>query len=134
MIICFLLLIGSVFRRYVIVLQGVKQQRRDTSLALILLALSVTISSFYIAGNNSNAQRVWTGTLIVIAQFILTLNIFSLAERIIPQLRTINFGYKHILSAITALVTIFSTVAMTAVCDININIRDHAIQTNHFFS
>ena len=101
------------FVLYLFLCLVVKQQRRDTSLALILLALSVTISSFYIAGNNSNAQRVWTGTLIVIAQFILTLNIFSLAERIIPQLRTINFGYKHILSAVTALVTIFSTVAMT---------------------
>ena len=101
------------FILYLILCLVVKQQRRNAVLALILLVFSATISSFFIAGNNSNAQRVWSGSLIVIAQFILTLNIFSIGERIIPQLRTINFGYKHILSAFTALITILSTVVMT---------------------
>jgi len=101
------------FSLYLILCLVVKQQRRNAVLALILLVFSATISSFFIAGNNSNAQRVWSGSLIVIAQFILTLNIFSIGEKLIPQLRTINFGYKHILSAFTALITILSTIVMT---------------------
>ncbi len=100
------------FILYLILCLVVKQQRRNAVLALILLVFSATISSFFIAGNNSNAQRVWSGSLIVIAQVILTLSIFSIGERTIPQLRTINFGYKHILSAVTALITILSTVVM----------------------
>ncbi len=100
------------FILYLILCLVVKQQRRNAVLALILLVFSATISSFFIVGNNSPAQRVWSGSLIIIAQFILTLNIFSIGERIIPQLRTINFGYKHILSAVTALITILSTVVM----------------------
>jgi hypothetical protein len=78
-----------------------KDQRGNGLLALVALVLSITLSSYFVSSNNSSAQRVWTGSLLVLAQFVLLLSIFSIAEKLLPQLRRINLGYKHFISAIT---------------------------------
>ena len=67
-----------------------------------------------IEGNSNGAQRIWSGPLIIFAQVLSLLSIFAIAERILPQLRRSNFGYRHIFSALTALITIASMIAITA--------------------
>ena len=90
-----------------------KDQRSNGLLALVALVLSITLSSYFVSSNNSSAQRVWTGSLLVLAQFILLLSIFSIAEKLLPQLRRINLGYKHFISAVTAITTISSALLIT---------------------
>jgi hypothetical protein len=62
-----------------------KDQRSNGLLALVALVLSITLSSYFVSSNNSSAQRVWTGSLLVLAQFILLLSIFSIAEKLLPE-------------------------------------------------
>lgn len=88
-------------------------QRKSAKIALLAITISATLSSYYIEGNSNGAQRIWTGPLIIFAQILTLLSIFAIAERILPQLRRSNFGYRHIFSALTALITIASMVAMT---------------------
>lgn len=38
---------------------------------------------------------------------------FSIAEKLLPQLRRINLGYKHFISAVTAIITISSALLIT---------------------
>jgi len=90
-----------------------KDQRGNGLLALIVLILSITLSSYFVSSNNGGTQRVWTGSLLVFAQFILLLSIFTVAERLLPQLRKIDLGYKHFASAITAIVTVISALTIT---------------------
>jgi hypothetical protein len=66
------------------------------------------LSSYYVVGNGSAAQRIWTGPLIIFAQTLALLSAFSLFEKLIPILRATNIGYRHLLSAITAITTALS--------------------------
>jgi hypothetical protein len=73
----------------------------------------VTLSSYYIEGNSSEAQRVWSGPLIIFAQLLLLLSVFAVGERLIPQLRRSNFAFRHIASVLTTVITIYSIIAVT---------------------
>jgi GT2 family glycosyltransferase len=97
---------------YLILSLIIKDQRRYGALALTLLVISITVSSFYVSANNSQAQKIYSGSLIIIAQFILILSVLSTAEKLIPQLRNIDFGYKHITSVFTVLITVISSLSL----------------------
>jgi hypothetical protein len=101
------------FILYLLIVLISKDQRGNGLLALIVLILSITLSSYFVSSNNGGTQRVWTGSLLVFAQFILLLSIFAVAERLLPQLRKIDLGYKHFASAITAIVTVISALTIT---------------------
>ena len=88
-------------------------QRKSAKISIVAIALAATLSSYFIDGNGSSSQRVWSGPLIIFAQILALLSIFAIAERILPQLRRSNFGFKHIASATTVLVTIISMVLIT---------------------
>jgi hypothetical protein len=88
-------------------------QRKSAKISIVAIALAATLSSYFIDGNGSSSQRVWSGPLIIFAQILVLLSIFAIAERILPQLRRSNFGFKHIASATTVLVTIISMVLIT---------------------
>jgi hypothetical protein len=88
-------------------------QRKSAKISVVAISLAATLSSYFIDGNGSSSQRVWSGPLIIFAQILALLSIFAIAERILPQLRRSNFGFKHIASATTVLVTIISMVLIT---------------------
>ena len=108
------LLVCAPFILYLIISLISYDQRRSAKIALLTIAISATLSSYYIEGNSNGAQRIWSGPLIIFAQVLSLLSIFAIAERILPQLRRSNFGYRHIFSALTALITIASMIAITA--------------------
>ena len=103
----------DLFILYLIISLISYDQRKSAKIALLAIAISATLSSYYIEGNSNGAQRIWSGPLIIFAQILSLLSIFAIAERILPQLRRLNFGYRHIFSALTALITITSMIAIT---------------------
>lgn len=90
-----------------------KDQRKSAIGALFAILFAATLSSYYIQGNSSSAQRIWSGPLIIFAQLLILLSIFAIAEQLLPQLKLSNFGVKHIISALTALITIFSMISLS---------------------
>ena len=101
------------FLLYILIGIFSRDQKNSAISALLVISLAATFSSFFIQGNNSQAQRIWSGPLILFAQLLALLLIFAIAERIIPQLRVSNFGFRHIASVFTALVTIVSMVTIS---------------------
>jgi hypothetical protein len=91
----------------------VKDQRKSMTGALIIIVLAATLSSYYIEGNSSSVQRIYTGPLIVFAQLLTLLSIFALAERILPKLKRSNFGFGHIASVLTTIFTVISMLSMS---------------------
>ena len=86
---------------------------RDSALfGIVTIAFAATLSTYYVAGNGSASQRIWTGPLIIFAQTMALLSAFSLFEKLIPILRSTNIGYRHFLSAITAVTTAISLILM----------------------
>ena len=79
-------------------------------LGIISIFVAATLSTYYVVGNGSAAQRIWTGPLIIFAQLLALLAAFSLFERLLPILRNKNIGYQHFLSAVTAVITAFSLI------------------------
>jgi hypothetical protein len=79
-------------------------------LGIISIFVAATLSTYYVVGNGSAAQRIWTGPLIIFAQLLALLAAFSLFERLLPILRSKNIGYQHFLSAVTAVITAFSLI------------------------
>ncbi|NDG25126.1 MAG: glycosyltransferase family 2 protein, partial [Actinobacteria bacterium] len=106
------LFIFAPFILYLIIALITKDQRDRGLLALVVLVLSITLSSYFVSTNNGSAQRIWTGSLLVFAQFILLLAVFAIGERLLPQLRKIDLGYKHFISMFTAIITILSVSSM----------------------
>jgi hypothetical protein len=90
-----------------------KDQRKCATGALLAIVLAATLSSYYIDGNSSGAQRIYSGPLIVFAQLMTLLSIFAIAERILPQLKRSNFGFRHIASVLTSVVTIVSMLSIS---------------------
>ena len=88
-------------------------QRKTASLALVVIATAATLSSYYITGNSSGAERIWSGPLIVFAQLLTLLAFFAVAERLLPQLRKSNFGFKHIVTVLTTILTVISMVSIS---------------------
>ena len=88
-------------------------QRKSAKISIVAIAISATLSSYFIDGNGSSSQRVWSAPLIIFAQILALLSIFAIAERILPQLRNSNLGFKHIASAATVVATIISMVLIT---------------------
>jgi GT2 family glycosyltransferase len=107
------LFILAPFVLYLIIGLISKDQRNSATVALFAILLAGTLSSYYIAGNSSSAQRIYSGPLIVFAQLLTLLSVFAIAERILPQLKRSNFGFKHIASALTSILTIFSMLAIS---------------------
>ena len=101
------------FLLYILIGIFSRDQKNSAISALLAISLAATFSSFFIQGNNSQAQRIWSGPLILFAQLLALLLIFAIAERIIPQLRVSNFGFRHIASVFTVLVTIVSMVTIS---------------------
>ena len=101
------------FLLYILIGIFSRDQKNSAISALLVISLAATFSSFFIQGNNSQAQRIWSGPLVLFAQLLSLLLIFAIAERIIPQLRVSNFGFRHIASVFTALVTIVSMVTIS---------------------
>jgi GT2 family glycosyltransferase len=108
------LYIFAPFILYLVVVLISKGQRGNGLLALIALLTSITLSSYFVSSNNGGTERVWTGSLLVFAQFILLLSTFAIAERLLPQLRKVDLGYKHFALVLTAIVTVISTLTITA--------------------
>lgn len=100
------------FLLYLLICLFTKEQRRFAALALVLLMLSITASSFYVSANNLQAQRIWSAPLLVTSQFILIMSTLLAGEKLIPRLKNMNFGYRHLVSAFTVLATVFSTVSL----------------------
>jgi len=91
----------------------ITQDHRDSALlGIVVIAVAATLSTYYVTGNGSSAQRIWTGPLIIFAQTLALLSAFSLFEKLLPILRAANIGYRHFLSTITALVTAISLILM----------------------
>ena len=86
------LFILAPFVLYLIIGLISKDQRNSATVALFAILLAGTLSSYYIAGNSSSAQRIYSGPLIVFAQLLTLLSVFAIAERILPQLKRSNFG------------------------------------------
>jgi GT2 family glycosyltransferase len=107
------LIIFAPFLIYLLVSLASIDQRKPAIIALLTLLFAITLSSYYIEGNSSEAQRVWSGSLIVFAQLLLLLSVFEVGERLIPQLRRSNFGLRHIASVLTTFITIYSIIAVT---------------------
>jgi hypothetical protein len=108
------LIIFAPFLIYLLVSLASIDQRKPAVIALLTLLFAITLSSYYIEGNSSEAQRVWSGPLIIFAQLLLLLSVFSVGERLIPQLRRSNFGFRHIASVLTTFITIYSIIAVTS--------------------
>ena len=90
-----------------------KDQRLCATGALFAIVFAATLSSYYIEGNSSSAQRIYSGPLIVFAQLMTLLSVFAIAERILPQLKRSNFGFRHIASVLTSVVTIVSMLSIS---------------------
>lgn len=101
------------FLIYLLVSLASIDQRKPAAISLLTLLFAITLSSYYIEGNSSEAQRVWSGPLIIFAQLLLLLSVFAVGERLIPQLRRSNFGFRHIASVLTTVITIYSIIAVT---------------------
>ena len=107
------LIIFAPFLIYLLVSLISIDQRKPAVIAMLTMLFAVTLSSYYIEGNSSEAQRVWSGPLIIFAQLLLLLSVFAVGERLIPQLRRSNFGFRHIASVLTTVITIYSIIAVT---------------------
>ncbi|MEY3203370.1 MAG: hypothetical protein RLZZ629_652 [Actinomycetota bacterium] len=90
-----------------------KDQRLCATGALFAIVFAATLSSYYIEGNSSSAQRIYSGPLIVFAQLMTLLSVFAIAERILPQLKQSNFGFRHIASVLTSVVTVVSMLSIS---------------------
>ena len=88
-------------------------QRKTASLAVVVIATAATLSSYYITGNSSGAERIWSGPLIIFAQLLTLLAFFAVAERLLPQLRKSNFGFKHIVTVLTTVITVILMVSIS---------------------
>jgi hypothetical protein len=56
----------------------ITKDHRDSALfGIITIAFAATLSTYYVVGNGSSAQRVWTGPLIIFAQTMALLSAFS---------------------------------------------------------
>jgi hypothetical protein len=107
------LIIFAPFLIYLLVTLASIDQRKPAIIALLTILFAITLSSYYIEGNSSESQRVWSGPLIIFAQLLLLLSVFAVGERLVPQLRRANFGFRHIASVLTTFVTIYSIIAVT---------------------
>ena len=89
-----------------LIISLITKEHRDSALfGIITIAVAATLSTYYVVGNGSAAQRIWTGPLILFAQTLALLSAFALFEKLIPILRATNIGYRHLLSAVTATTT-----------------------------
>jgi len=109
-----LLYIFAPFLLYLLISLISSDQRKSAKVSIVAIAVAATLSSYFIDGNGSASQRVWSGSLMVFAQILALLSIFAIGERILPQLRSSNFGFKHIASAATVVATIISIILMVA--------------------
>jgi GT2 family glycosyltransferase len=100
------------FALYLIVSLISRDQRKVATTSLLVISLAATLSSYFIAGNSSSAQRIWSGPLIIFAQLLTLLAFFAIVERSIPQLRQSNFGFKHVGLALTSVITVVSMVSI----------------------
>ena len=107
------LIIFAPFLIYLLIALASIDQKKPAIIALLTILIAITLSSYYIEGNSSEAQRIWSGPLILFAQLLVLLNVFAVGERLIPQLRRSNFGLRHIASVLTAVMTIYSIIAVT---------------------
>jgi hypothetical protein len=107
------LFILAPFLIYLLVTLASVDQRKPAIIALLTLSVAITLSAYYIEGNSSGSQRVWSGPLILFAQLLVLLSVFALGQRLVPQLRKSNFGFRHIASVITTVITIYSIIAVT---------------------
>lgn len=101
------------FVLYLIVAVISKEQRKIGITALFVIAIAATLSSYFIEGNSSSAQRIWSGPLVIFAQLLVLLSFFAITERMIPQLQQSNFGFKHISLAATAVITVASMLSIS---------------------
>jgi GT2 family glycosyltransferase len=84
----------------------ISPEHRDYGLIGILtIFFAATLSNYYVIGNGSAAQRIWTGAIILFAQLLALLAAFTLFEKLIPILRSTSIGYRHFLSVVTATAT-----------------------------
>ena len=84
----------------------ISPEHRDYGLIGILtIFFAATLSNYYVVGNGSAAQRIWTGSIIIFAQLLALLASFALFEKLIPILRSTSIGYRHFLSVVTATAT-----------------------------
>jgi GT2 family glycosyltransferase len=109
-----LLYIFAPFALYLLISLISSDQRKSAKVSIVAIAIAATLSSYFIDGNGSSSQRVWSGSLMVFAQILALLSIFAIGERILPQLRSSNFGFKHIASAMTVVATVISIILMVA--------------------
>jgi len=100
------------FALYLIVSLISRDQRKVATTSLLVISLAATLSSYFIAGNSSSAQRIWSGPLIIFAQLLTLLAFFAIVERSIPQLRQSNFGFKHVGLALTSVITVVSMLSI----------------------
>ena len=101
------------FVLYLIVAVISKEQRKVGITSLLVISIAATLSSYFIEGNSSSAQRIWSGPLVIFAQLLVLLSFFAIAERLIPQLKRSNFGFKHIGLAATAVITVASMLSIS---------------------
>ena len=91
----------------------ITQQHRDFAIfGIVTIAFAAALSTYYVVGNGSSAQRIWTGPLIIFAQILALLCAFSLFEKLLPILRSTNLGYRHFLSLLTAVISAVSLIIM----------------------
>jgi hypothetical protein len=102
------LLVVAPFALYLLISLITKEHRDSAVLGIITISVAATLSSYYVVGNGSAAQRIWTGPLIVFAQTLALLSAFALFEKLIPILKATNIGFRHLLSLITAMTTALS--------------------------
>lgn len=69
------LLIFAPFLIYLVVTLASVDQRIRAVISLLSLSGAITLSSYYIEGNSSGSQRVWSGPLILLAQLLVLLSV-----------------------------------------------------------
>jgi len=79
----------------------------ETVLSLGLLAIAVSVSQLHISGHGS-IGTVWTGTLLLFIEILILQPALKIASTLIPNLRGSALGFRHLGSAVTAVVVIFS--------------------------
>ena len=101
------------FVLYLIVAVISKEQRKVGITSLLVISIAATLSSYFIEGNSSSAQRIWSGPLVIFAQLLTLLSFFAITETLIPQLKRSNFGIKHIGLAASAVITVISIISIS---------------------
>lgn len=75
---------------------------------ILSTGVAVFLSAISLSGNSTSDYQVFSGPVLVFAQLLSLFSIFSIAQEVIPNLKNIAFGLKHLISAALAGLTVIA--------------------------